>query len=331
MAVDQPNTGSFKKLGAILPSLLAIIGIFVILATLKLPYNTFLWREIHNAGHTPLFGAMSLFVLRILLVVSRQPTATRLSTYGLAAAITIGLGALVEIAQIAGPGDADILDWIRDICGVISFLLIASVWDRRLNSSIGAGRYKYRLVALSIAVAILILALAPVGSWAVAYYRRERAFPMILAFDSAPEMKFVNTQDASIERVPPPKEWSDTEGSAGKLTLHEGRFPGLVISEVYPDWRSYNFFTFNIFSPADKPVKLWLRIDDMRHNDEYRDRFNDAIIINPGANTYKISLDRVKNAPASRDMDMNAMGSVIIFGNPSVAGLTFYLDNIRLE
>jgi hypothetical protein len=320
-----------KKLIAILIYILLILAIFIILATLKLPSHTYLWREIHNSGHTPLFGAMSLLMLGILMAMSKTAGNGRLWLYISAAAITIGLGAILEIVQIAGPGDADIFDLLRDIAGVTSFTLLAAVFDRSLKLFQGDVGRKYRITALATAIIILVSSLIPVGLWTAAYINREKAFPRLLDFDSAIGMKFVRTQDAYLERTAPPAGWSAADGKVGKLTFLPGQFPGLSIAEAHPDWRGYDSFKFNILSELDKPVKIWFRIDDLHHNNEYNDRFNDVITVNPGPNTYEVSLEKIGRAPEKRVMNMGTVRSVMLFGINTTSEFTLYFDNFRLE
>ena len=320
-----------NRIPVILACLLLIIAVFLVLAYLKLPLHTYLWREIHNTGHTPLFGVMSLSVLGILIAISKVPDNARRWLYVAAAATTLSMGLIVELAQIGGPGDADIFDLLRDFAGIASFLLLAAVFDHRLALFGGFNRRKSRIVALAGVVLILSSALAPIGLRAAAYYQREKAFPTLLNFDSTTGMKFVSVRDARLERTAPPIGWAGASGRVGKLTLLPGRFPGLAIDEAHPDWRGYESFEFELFSELDKPIEIWFRIDDLYHNNDHDDRFNAVITVNPGSNVYEVPLERVRRAPAKRVMDMKAIRRVMLFGSNASSGLTLYLDNFRLE
>jgi hypothetical protein len=58
-----------KKIPALIILTIVIIGAILLIFTLKLPHDTYLWRETQNLGHTPLFGIVAISILGILTAV----------------------------------------------------------------------------------------------------------------------------------------------------------------------------------------------------------------------------------------------------------------------
>ncbi len=102
--------------------LLGFCSTLLIFFKLELPGDTYLWREIINTGHTPLFGILSLLILGLCFLTIGKKISNQYIHYLIALIATTSIGIITEIIQIYGPGDADISDLIRDILGAVSFL-----------------------------------------------------------------------------------------------------------------------------------------------------------------------------------------------------------------
>ncbi len=311
--------------------LTGLVAVYLILSNLKLPDGTFFWSELHNTGHTPLFAIVALCVLGVLSGVFRKKPHAGFSRYLWAFIITVTLGALYEISQIWGPGDADIVDLIRDIGGAFPALVFAMVLHKGPEAYARRIKPIWRYALVAIAALVLVVAFAPLILWGAAYYQRDRSYPTIMNFDSPLELKFIQMQDAYLDVVPPPSDWKRASGAVGKLTLFSGEYPGLEISEPYPDWTAKKFLKFDIYSTQSSPRNLTIRIDDIHHNQEFNDRYNHTITISPGDNAISLPLDDIRKAPASRETDMKAIRNLMIFTGASKDTLIFFMDNIRLE
>jgi hypothetical protein len=81
-------------------------------------------------------------------------------------------------------------------------------------------------------------------------------------------------------------------------------------------------------------ISMILRINDMEHDlgdNNYNDRFNTRLPLTPGPNQFKLDLDRIKAAPESRSMNMQAIRRLILFTVALPEPKTLYLRDIRLE
>jgi len=311
--------------------LLGFISIILIFFKLELPSETYLWMEIHNTGHTPLFGILSLLILGLCFLTLRKKIQKQHIYYLISLIVTISIGIVTEFIQIYGPGDADLSDLIRDIFGAVSFLGLYMVFDRKM---IVFWRKwdKVRIFTLVGAFLLFVLSLIPISMWAWAYHQRNQAFPLILSFESFWENKFTRTKNAELVKTHPPPGWKNPSSrNMGQLTMSAGIYPGFNIEEPYPDWTGYKYLSFCIYSELNATVNLAMRIEDIHHNNFYDDRFNYSITINPGVNQISVPLEQVENAPSYRKMDMTAIYAIHFFATRPSKPFILYFDDLQLE
>ena len=312
---------------------LAVIAVFVILDTVSLPTSTFLWAEFHNFGHTPLFGGLALALLGLSILLLSRHLPNRLAHYALAFVIAFMLGVISEATQILGPRDADLWDQVRNTAGIVSFLGLWLVHDKRTIESIPwMSRGRLTLIRWA-AIGILAVSVLPTILWADAYIHRYRHFPTLCSFEYYQERMFIRPHQSDVKIVLPPEGWNaNRTGNAARVTFRPGAvFPGFILSDPYPDWTGYDYLTFDVYSENESTVSIYMTIEDDRHNREYGDRFNKALRIEPGANHIGIPLSDIRRAPADREMDMRAVASINIFGHQPKAPFSLYFDNFELQ
>lgn len=322
---------NIRRLLWLLLCIAGAIGVSLILEFLRLPEDTHVWQDIHNAGHAPLAGIFAIAMLGISRILLGSRFKTPLRHYILAFVVTTVIGAISEIAQIPQQRDADIWDWVRDTAGAISFLLVFAAFDpviRKWKPSIVRLRFPLILVAAIIVISTTI----PAALWIVANAHRAEVVPKILTFESIWERKYVVLQSAELETVKAPHGFAGAEGkSVGELTMFPDSYPGMRIEEPFPDWSRYHYFRFEAYSEIDTTIHLALRIDDKWHNGAYEDRFNTTITIRPGPNKISIPLAKVKAAPVGRAMDMTEIFAIHLFTHGIADSVAIYVDNFRLQ
>lgn len=316
----------------------AITLTFGTLDLVSLPSHNRLWREVANSGHIPLFGLLSLVILRLSVFFLKSRFTRWYAHYLVALVVVTAIGVMSELLQMSGPRDADPYDLIRDVVGAIVFLSLISTIPRRIlpwtlvDWSQKAGRL-LRLAALL----LLMSSLWPVFYWSAAFYERQQQFPLICGFESIWEMAFVGADSGKIERVDPPPGWesdstySQGNNRVGRYTFALGRHPGFHIKEPYPDFSGYETLIFDLFSKSDRTHSLVVRIDDRHHNNEYNDRFNLEIFIQPGMNRIEIPCSKIRFAPINREMDMTAIAVILFFALQPAEPFTIFVDNIHLR
>lgn len=116
-----------------------------------------------------------------------------------------------------------------------------------------------------------------------------------------------------------------------QLKLKPGSYPGVSVIEPYPDWSAYKMLTLNLYSPQVHVFNLVFRVHDSQHNQEYSDRFNQALTIMPGNNRFHIPLRSIQHAPTGRDMDMSRIANVMLFAMNIDDSVTLYPGTFSLE
>jgi hypothetical protein len=308
--------------------LLAIGALVLLLQVAGTPRDTRVWNVLYDFGHAPLFGLVALLFLELFRLRGPTMRAT-VASYLLAFAAAVGLGALVEAAQIASPRDADPLDAVRNAVGAAAFLAFrASLGHRRGGFDVPPrpARLALRLGA----VLLLAVQLLPVVRVVWAYRERSRALPTLAALDADWSHQFLDIAYATLTLVDPPRDWPAGDRPARLLLSRGAPHPRFEIEEPYPDWSGYRAFRFEVYSINPGPVDLTLRIHDELHRKVETDRFNRPLRILPGMNRIEVSLDDVRNAPLGRTMDMRRIRSVILFATRPPEPIEVTIGNFRL-
>ncbi|MFY9399222.1 MAG: VanZ family protein, partial [Desulfomonilia bacterium] len=253
-------------------------------------------EEMCNIGHLPLFGVVALVVLWLL--GGRQWPVQERRAYTGAFFAAVGLGVVMEIAQVFSPGRYfELEDILLNSLGALSFLMLAFPYT-------GFERTK-ALRWRAAGILIIAAALVPVGLTAMDDWRMKREFPLLGSFESRLEMGRWSAKDAAFSR-------SERHASHGRYSLEArlmpGEYPGVGLQWVENDWRGYDWLCFDAFLEEDTPLALTVRVHDREHDrkdvQDYSDRFNRTFVLDPGAHQVRISLDEVRTAPLGREMDM---------------------------
>lgn len=313
-------------------AVLAIIAVFAILEFVELPSHTHLWREIHNSGHAPLFGMMSLAILTLSWQFLRGRFSDRLTHYAIAFALTVSIGAGTELVQLFGPRDADLYDLLLDMLGSAGFLGIYLTFDNclsdlhmRLRS---IGKTVVRLVSLTLLFGAVLSPLL----WGVTYLHRAQVFPLLCGFESVWETNLVDLDNAQLSAVPSPSGWTTSGGEmVAMLKIQPAKYAGFSLSEPFPDWRGYTDLRFEIYSELDSTIAALLRVHDSWHNNEYNDRFNQILEIKEGLNRFQIPLERIRTAPTKRRLGLGKIAGLQLYILNPTRELTLYVDDLRLE
>lgn len=279
--------------------------------------------EICNFGHLPLFGVSSLVILW-LLGGRRWPVRAQGPYVGAFFAAT-ALGVIMEIAQVFSPGRFfELEDILLNTLGALSFLMLAYPFSGLPRTT--ARRWK------AAGAGIIAVALAPVGLTALDAWRMEQEFPLLGSFESRLEMERWAAKEAAFSR----SARHATHGERSlEVRLSPGEFPGVSLHWMGSDWRGYDWLCFDAFLEGDTPLAITVRIHDREHDrkDEqnYSDRFNRRIVLQPGAQQVRISLQEVKSAPATREMDMEHVVNINVFAYMLKEERVVFFDNFRLQ
>lgn len=279
---------------------------------------------LHDFGHVPAFALVAVCLL-VLLPRRRGASGSRVARRGLGVvAATTLLGVLVELVQGLFPGakpsPADVLADAGGAC-------IAAL----VSASIVPGTTIMRRAALR-AVAVIVVAVffSPVALALLDEARARRAFPVLADFTSASQLS--RFDDTAWSRISLAKNPRPTGELAPALRLHlgPGVYPGMSLDYFPRDWRGWRALALEIVNPASDSLALHLRIDDLRHDESYEDRFNDVLQLPPGRTVIEIPLASVESAPRGRKLDLGAVRSVELFALNLRAPRELLVEDIRL-
>lgn len=295
--------------------------------------DTLLWRELQNTGHSVVFGILTVLVLCSYQSFVTEPARHPLRGYLLTGIVCLLGGGAVEVIQFFTGRDADVLDVVRDMAGILAALALCAAFDPRLVRPGTGWRGMLRRIVLLACAAALVVA----GSYALvrlscAYQQRARAFPVIADPAADWTAAFLAFSHASLERIDDPAACAASGSERlAQLRLEPVRYAGFSIIEPQPDWRAYSRLLLTLTSARSAPLELDLRIDDALHNQEYTDRFNRTLLLQPGVNRVSIPLSEIRDAPAGRRMDMAHITGITLFITRATERVVFCTGPLRLE
>jgi hypothetical protein len=311
-------------------SALTVIGAVGVLLFADIPSSTQVMRELLNLGHLPLFFVVAAAVHRFLKVSPKQLSHSILS-YLIVAAIGIVLALGTEMLQLMVGRDAELEDVLRDVSGVLIYLAFNYAVSRWKLRRTGRAFYPSSMIPLFVAVLLTVLSSMSLLTWVTASLHRNSQFPVLCAFESPLDLKFVSPLDANLTIVDPPPGAAFGEGKCGYLELRPALYPGITIWETCPDWSSYDSLEFRVFNPGKDSVMLSIRIDDRFQNGDYYDRFQEGRLLRPGTSRVTISLQDVRLSPRQREMDMRNIDSVWLYFTNLRDTIVLFVDDIELK
>ncbi len=269
--------------------------------------------EIWNLGHIGYF----FLLISALFPLIKQHFSSLLSRIAVSVSVTLLLSGIIEMLQLVVGRTASFEDVINNVVGTL--LALYRCQFRQMS-------VKGRLALLWLLILMLCWRLIPLFSiaadTAIAHIRHpivanfetpfelsqwRSDFPMAVIFDES------NQLQADLKPV--------------------GLYPRVTLTPRVTDWRGYAYLQFDIYNSSQQVWQLHIRINDALHDERgmhYSDRYKTILPINPGWNRIKIDLNKVKQAPASRQMVMKQISKVRFFfmNEPSLS--TIKLDNIVL-
>lgn len=278
-----------------------------------------LLKNLWNFGHVVFFALL-------LIVVQWFVPLTRWRQWLGVTLLALLLGAVVEVVQHFVGRHASWGDLFNNLVGV----WLGLFWGQHLGAAPYPNRVRWAR-ALSLLLVGPALWLVLEAAWAELSLRR--AFPLVNSFESRAEWQQLVFNPARIGLQPSTAVVSHGEQSL-QVDLMEGRYSGLRLRVCYGVWQKFNAVAMDLFNPEADPLPVVLRLSDAIHDrgdNHYDDRFNRALLLQPGWNRLRFAIDDIANSPKQRSMQLDALCNLGIFAADLPRSRRFYLDNIRLE
>lgn len=266
-----------------------------------LAFSLLLHKHIGEHGHVraPFLPFLSIFVLVLLF------------------------GFLVEFLQMfTGNRSPDMGDVCRNQLGCLlayAFFVRPSRWEN------GRMLRLFRVAVLvMLSVAVWPLLRSGMDEWQAAW-----DFPVLSDFETPFERyRWVNVQQLREER-----EIVRHGRKSVRVQLSVAQFSGIHLFYFPHDWRGYRTLHCSIYNPQGAGFVINARIHDNRHKEykmEFNDRYNQQFSLGHGWNDLVISLEKVKNAPKDRTMDMEHIEGFGVFVVQQPQPTVLYLDHVYL-
>jgi len=279
-----------------------------------------LTHRIWNLGHIGLFGtltALTLWVLKERL----QPRNSWLVHAAVVSSVAV-LGGAAEVLQTMFNREASWDDAWRNIVGAFlatTFFCPAKPLARRT-----------RLALRALALTFLVVALFPLMRTSVDEYLRHQQYPVLSDFTTRFERdRWVPTY-GSHARISDEME-KVTGRKALRLDLGRRLYAGVALSSPFGDFGAHEELHLHIFNAANASVDMVCRVNDLEHNNEWYDRFFQNFDLKPGWNDVVFSVDKMRQSPRDREMNMAEIRVLILFRPRPSLPRTIFIDKVWLE
>jgi VanZ family protein len=297
--------------------LFAVICILSILFFVGGPdyYSPRSLKEIWNLGHIVYFALLPLLLAPFPFFQKLRPQIQIASLL----IMTILLGTLVEILQYGSARHPDISDIYRDLLG----FLVALVFFKPLQTMIQGAPLNLMRTLVTVLVALQCV---PAAKALVDESAARAAFPVLSDFQSGFQLdRWSGGAARSLVELP------GTERNRAMLVVFSTRkYSGVNLTYFPREWRGYGYLQFRLFNPGPELLNITCRMHDRDHNQEFTDRFNMSFDMRPGWNVVKIELDKVRQAPAGREMHLDRVQGIGIFTTRLREAREAIIDDVKL-
>jgi len=285
-------------------------------------YSTRSFQSAWDLGHILFFLLLSLWLHGFWgkKKFARSPFSFFLSIF----IFVFILGFLVEFLQMfSGNRSPDIGDVLRNQLGCLTayafFIRPPLIEDCCKRNMLRSG-----------VLVLLTIAVWPLCKSLIDEYQAARQFPVLSDFETPFERdRWVNTQQFREEN-----ERVRHGQKAVRVQLSTAKFSGIALFYFPHDWRGYQTLRCSVYNPQVAGFIINSRIHDVHHKEhdmEFNDRFNQQFTLAHGWNDLIISLEKVKNAPKGRAMDMEHIEGFGLFVVQQSQPQVLYLDYVYLS
>jgi hypothetical protein len=302
---------------------LLILVIVVYLFTYQVGGRGLVLPSLQDSSHALVFG-LATNLLLLIFVPDQTSSNTVHARYVLVICCCAFLfGVFIELVQPLVGRNRSLLDASYDLAGASAAGLF--YWYKHV-------KHKHtKLILLLIAWLQVVSCLIIPASNAWIVLQRNFAAPMLVSFDAPWEQRIRSINDRTqLSIVRPPADWKHSS-LVGKLTFGLATYPGISFPNIYSDWSAYSTLALAVYSEQRQTEVLHLRVHDTQHNQRYSDRYNQAINIAPGLNLIEVDLNKVKNSPKSRELDLSRIVTIGLFMTKLKNPVTLYIDDISLR
>lgn len=303
-----------------------LCGVSILLTLLLDMPNASGWRWVYAVWN---FGHVLLFFMLTHVVLRWRQAHGGLAVVGVRFCLMLVLvmavlGALIEVAQWLIGRDCEWQDIVADTSGAAVAVLFSREWRQALQHG------WQRRASVIAGGLLLVWALQDVVLHSVDTLARRLSFPELYSPGSltatAARLDLLRIQVAPVVNA------TISSRPLLQVDLFPGEFSTFTLDQLYADWQGYDALVWRWYNPG-APLVFTCRAHDLQHERngfDHRDRFNPTVELAPGWNTLTFSLAAMREAPATREMNLTQMRSIACFASQLAQGRTLYLEGIFL-
>lgn len=306
----------------------SLLGVVAFGLVFPFPVHGRLWGELFDLAHAPTFflaliglvgffhptaiGAPARFVTLVQMTLPRILGLTLFLTF-------VGLGG--EFLQKYAGRSPSWGDVFANSCGLAAALLWIAGFSLKHNR---------RLFLCSAAAILCVVSLNPaLNAWDS--LQQLYSFPVLASFERHREVQSWRKHLATMEQS---ADWKSEGEYSARIRLKPGQYPGVSIMWLPGDWREFKTLRMDYQNPSDEPLRLIVKVSDRQHafNDfPHDDRFQMPVtLLGHTSDTVLVEIDAIRNAPATRKMELDDMAVLELFCVDLQSDCEFFLDHIRL-
>ncbi|MCH2201573.1 MAG: hypothetical protein MK102_06370 [Fuerstiella sp.] len=294
------------------------------------PFTGWLWSELFDLGHAPIFCALLLAFAGFLDPCSIGLSARYGQLHCVATAETmllsggcLLLGCMGEFLQTFVGRSPAVGDLVSNAAGVLSGVL----WMR---SRVATGVRQKLLVIVAFMILAMVTLKPALGVWGAVVQKQD--FPLLASFERSVDLGAWTELQSTMGRT---SEWASHGEHSLQLDLYPGRVSGIMMIWPTMDWRGYDLFTWDIHNMTSASVDLTLKIYDHPHLNrrfDSADHYEMHFEVPPTTvHSLSVKLADIAVAPELRSMNMGQIALVELVAANLSAAHTVLLDNMRLR
>lgn len=211
----------------------------------------------------------------------------------------------------------------------------SAAWEDVLNDIVGfwlglvwAGKQSFKPWLRWTITALVIPSFAAILLAVMVQSRQAWQFPLLAGFEESIE----------LQRLRGPVSRSQDfyrQGKNGlKIRFSTRKYSGAYITLYHGDWSAYRELVMDFYNPDKAVLVVTLRISDRVHDrgeNDYDDRFNRRLYLEPGWNQIRIPINEIRAMPINREMVLDEVRTLGVYSSYLAEPRVLYWDNVRLE
>jgi hypothetical protein len=119
-----------------------------------------------------------------------------------------------------------------------------------------------------------------------------------------------------------------------RVPLTTEEYSGASLQYFVSNWEGYATLRLSIYSESGDPSVVTISVCDEQHvrtGRAHSDRFNGRFTLRPGWNDIDVPLAQIRNAPATRTLDLRSVREVSVIASSLPAPRVIHVDNVHLR